>query len=302
MEDLRHVTINQVGGTQIVVSHNIGAEKGGNTKALVWIPGRNDYFYHTHVLKHVLDAGYDLFAVDFRRCGRAKNQGDKAHYTSSFEEYESDMDLALHYICGLKDYSNMTLYGHSTGGLFAIYYLNVGKQRSLFDRLLLNSPFFDWNHGYKEIILENVGCIPFLWKWFGGFAFKDTYELQEGGGVNLYTLKIAYNFRKACPDEMIDFDLKSTVDLPVYAGWVREISRVQSLLQKGHLKLSIPICLIYGGQDTVLDPADMDRFTIGKEVSMHYIDFAPHDVFVCDNPEDNSVGIDAMVEFLKNDL
>jgi alpha-beta hydrolase superfamily lysophospholipase len=48
----------------------------GNTKALIWLPGRNDSFFHVHVLQRFLDAGFDVFALDLRRCGRAKVGAD----------------------------------------------------------------------------------------------------------------------------------------------------------------------------------------------------------------------------------
>jgi hypothetical protein len=38
----------------------------------VWISGLNDSFYHVHVLDRFLNAGFDVFALDLRRCGRAK--------------------------------------------------------------------------------------------------------------------------------------------------------------------------------------------------------------------------------------
>ena len=43
-----------------------------NTKALLWIPGRNDSFYHVHILDRLLATGFDVHALDLRRCGRAK--------------------------------------------------------------------------------------------------------------------------------------------------------------------------------------------------------------------------------------
>ena len=44
----------------------------GNSRALLWIPGRNDSFFHVHVLPRFLEAGFDVYALDLRRCGRAR--------------------------------------------------------------------------------------------------------------------------------------------------------------------------------------------------------------------------------------
>ena len=67
----------------------------GNGKALLWVPGRNDSFFHVHVLRRFLDAGFDVFALDLRRCGRAKLGADgepavddlMAHDSHDFREY-----------------------------------------------------------------------------------------------------------------------------------------------------------------------------------------------------------------------
>lgn len=80
----------------------------GNSRALVWIPGRNDSFYHTHVLDRILEAGFDVYAVDLRRCGRARwsETGEEltpellAHDSYNFYEYfEVTIGLGV-WLCG----------------------------------------------------------------------------------------------------------------------------------------------------------------------------------------------------------
>mgnify|MGYP004172819101 CR=1 FL=1 len=34
--------------------------EAGNRKALLWIPGRNDSFYHVHLLDRLLASGFDV--------------------------------------------------------------------------------------------------------------------------------------------------------------------------------------------------------------------------------------------------
>ena len=45
-------------------------KRNGNKKALLWIPGLNDSFFHFHVLDRLLDL-YDVYAIDLRRCGKS---------------------------------------------------------------------------------------------------------------------------------------------------------------------------------------------------------------------------------------
>lgn len=79
----------------------------GNRKALLWLPGRNDSFFHTHLLDDLMYSfGYDIFALDFRRCGRAKFSKDGvqltpdllAHDSHDFYEYYEEIDAALAYL------------------------------------------------------------------------------------------------------------------------------------------------------------------------------------------------------------
>jgi 1-acyl-sn-glycerol-3-phosphate acyltransferase len=73
-----------------------------NRCALLWIPGRNDSFFHVHLLDGLLHrCGYDVFALDMRRCGEAKRAADSAtpvvdellaHDCGAFEEYFEEID------------------------------------------------------------------------------------------------------------------------------------------------------------------------------------------------------------------
>ncbi|CAM9856782.1 unnamed protein product, partial [Chrysoparadoxa australica] len=74
MEDelLTHVLFPLSGGEQGGCSF---MRTEGHTKAVIWLSGRNDYFHHPHVLDMLTAAGFDLYAVDLRRCGRAKLPG-----------------------------------------------------------------------------------------------------------------------------------------------------------------------------------------------------------------------------------
>ena len=45
-------------------------QREGNRNALLWLPGRNDTFYHLHILESILACGFDVWAIDLRRSGR----------------------------------------------------------------------------------------------------------------------------------------------------------------------------------------------------------------------------------------
>eukprot|EP00940_MAST-03C_sp_MAST-3C-sp2_P003628 g3628.t1 len=155
-----------------------------NRTALLWIPGRNDSFYHVHVLEDIVEKmGMDLFAIDLRRCGRAKLADDNvtqtvppllAHDSYNFEEYFEELDAAISLLkrpggtidasktvqestSGTPDgYKNVVVYAHSTGGLVAALYAHKGSLRKHIDGYIFNSPFWEWNQPwYEQLVLKN---------------------------------------------------------------------------------------------------------------------------------------------------
>lgn len=49
--------------------------KPGNKTALLWLPGRADYFYHPHVGKALEAHGVDVHVLNYRRCGLSRPAG-----------------------------------------------------------------------------------------------------------------------------------------------------------------------------------------------------------------------------------
>lgn len=44
-------------------------------RAVLYLHGRNDYFFQTHLAQAFLDAGYEFYALDLRACGRSAQVG-----------------------------------------------------------------------------------------------------------------------------------------------------------------------------------------------------------------------------------
>ena len=123
------------------------AQRAENRTAMLWLAGRNDSFYHVHLLPRFLDAGVDIFALDLRRCGRARfdimgNETTNAllaHDSFDFNEYYEEIDSAVHVILGRdvphaqpplldkKQYDSIVMYGHSTGGLIGAMFAADSK-------------------------------------------------------------------------------------------------------------------------------------------------------------------------------
>ena len=66
--------------------------------ALLWIHGMSDYFFQTHVAEYFTSQGYPFYAIDLRRCGRARTRGQRWHYTTDMAHYFPELTWALEVI------------------------------------------------------------------------------------------------------------------------------------------------------------------------------------------------------------
>lgn len=126
-------------------------------KAILCIHGFNDYFFQEIIADEFLKKGYDFYALDLRKYGRSILKNQKHNNMRSLSEYYEDIDQALSII---KEEGNqkIVLYGHSTGALITTLYATVRKDNPLFDVLICNSPFYDFNVPLSQKII----IIPIL--------------------------------------------------------------------------------------------------------------------------------------------
>ena len=221
-------------------------KRNGNKKALLWIPGLNDSFFHFHVLDRLLDL-YDVYAIDLRRCGRARGDilPDMAHDSHDFMEYMEEIDAAMAFINEKAPYEDIVLYGHSTGALIAALYAKNGDSAANLSGCIFNSPFWSFNlPWYSKQVAENAEMLPLA---------PDTI-VQKGGNLNVYSKSLYENFK-------FTSDLKSIDTLSLSAGWISAVAKVQSMLRRGELALSIPALVLYTEGDSVLKMSDMDNFS-----------------------------------------
>ena len=221
----------------------------GNRKALLWLPGRNDSFYHVHILDRLLATGFDVHALDLRRCGRSKYDTSGmeitdelfAHDSYDFGEYNEEIDAVLKYLknpgrrtvsdsiydggCG-KVYENVVCYAHSTGALVAASYgargsENSGAWRGALDGFIFNSPFFQFNLPWYQNVAMNSGLK----------IVDPDHVLATGGGTSDYSRKLFQHYGFRTPEH------KSLKELHVTAGWVAAVTNIQDQLVQGRLRL-----------------------------------------------------------------
>ncbi|GMH81744.1 hypothetical protein TL16_g09028 [Triparma laevis f. inornata] len=241
-----------------------------NRKCLLWIPGRNDSFFHVHVLQRFLDVGFDVYALDMRRSGRAKVGDDGnpavedrfAHDSYDFREYFEEIDATMKFLknpnklvgddemhlqdggCG-KVYDGIVMYAHSTGALVAGQYATGGAWRGAIDGYIFNSPFWSWNLSpLQKSAVQNAHKA----------GLPDSFVIDEGGAPNDYSLSMEkrYNFTKM---------LKSSKNLATTVGWCKAVTLAQEELKSGNMVLDQPCLVLSSTSDEVLDAGDIDRLS-----------------------------------------
>ena len=85
--------------------------------AVLYVHGFSDYFFQTAMADFFAARDFAVYALDLRKCGRARRPGQTAHYASSLLQYDADLDAALAVIEREQPGLPVTLLAHSTSGL-----------------------------------------------------------------------------------------------------------------------------------------------------------------------------------------
>lgn len=227
-----------------------------STKAFLYIHGFNDYFFQSEMGERFVDSGYNFYAVDLRRYGRSKEPWQYPFNIRNQKEYFADIDSAL--VQMRKDgNTDITLGGHSTGGLTVAYFgAEKGDQVGV-DRIVTDSPFLEWNFNsfMRNIAAPTIG--------FFGKIFKNA-KIKQG-----HCDGYAYSLLKEYYGEWTyNTDWKMVYSPPVTASWVGAINTAQSKLMKKAKNIKVPILVMHSSRkidgcnytpefqtgDAVLDP------------------------------------------------
>ena len=121
--------------------------------ALLWLPGRNDAFFHWHMLPMLQGCGFDLFVLSYRRVGECMRLGFVSNpmhishtVSGDFGEYHEEMSAALNFIQGGgagRRYKRTLGYAHSTGAPILLDY-PIAHGDGRFSSFVFNSPFLAW--------------------------------------------------------------------------------------------------------------------------------------------------------------
>lgn len=257
---------------------------GGSKRAYLYVHGFNDYFFQKEMGERMVDSGYNFYAVDLRRYGRSWQPWQYPFNVRKQSEYFADIDSALAQIRHDGN-TDITLSGHSTGGLTVAYMAAMRGGSIGVDRIVTDSPFLEWNFSAG---MRNVGApiIEFLGKIFKNSKIKQ-------GHCDGY----AYSLLKQYDGEWsYNTDWKMIYSPPVTFSWVGAINHAQSELMKKREKIAVPILVMHSSRkisgcnytpefktgDCVLDPFMIEERgkRLGSQRMVCAIDSGIHDLIL----------------------
>lgn len=271
-------------------------------KAYLYVHGFNDYFFQAQKGKIFVDSGYNFYAVDLRRYGRSRLPWQYPFNVRDQKEYFADIDSALAVI-RRDGNTDITLGGHSTGGLTVSYYAACRGARVGVNRIINDSPFLEWNF---NAFMRNVAApvIEFLAKMTPNSEVKQAH--CDGYAYSLlaqYAGEWTYNT-----------DWKMIYSPPVKFSWVGAINRAQRELMKKADYVSVPILTMASSRkidgcnfepefmtgDAVLDPQELIKrgAKLGSRAQTCVIDSGLHNLVLSPEPH-RTAAYDSMFRFLR---
>ena len=197
---------------------------------LLYIHGRNDYFFQRELAEDIAGCDGAFYALDLRRYGRSLRPGQRMGFVSNLSLYDEDISEALDLI--REDYSDLplVLMGHSTGGLLATLWAN--RHPGALDGLILNSAWLEMQtmasmRSAVAPILERIASRNPMWAVPGGDG-PDHYgrSLREGWNAldaPLPDSLAAYPDDPAVKGWSYALEWKRPGSYPAYAAWLEAI-------------------------------------------------------------------------------
>ena len=230
-------------------------------RGFLYVHGFNDYFFQADWGKEFVDSGINFYAVDLRRYGRSRLPWQYPFNVRDQREYFADIDSALSQMRrdGVTD---ITLGGHSTGGLTVAYFAASRGPRVGVNRVVTDSPFLEWNYNafMRKVAAPAVGAL--------GRMFPEA-EVKQG-----HCDGYAYSLLKQYDGEWTyNTDWKMIYSPPVKWGWIGSIDRAQAELSKKCNYIAVPLLVMTSSRkidgcdyspefltgDAVLDPEMLRR-------------------------------------------
>ncbi|RYJ05857.1 MAG: alpha/beta hydrolase [Actinomycetales bacterium] len=259
-------------------------------RAVIYVHGFSDYFFQKELAEFFVERGFAFYALDLRKCGRSKREGQTPHYVSDLALYDAELSQALAIVRHETSDAPVLLSGHSTGGLVLPLWvdrLNAlpgGSTGAGVSGLVLNSPWFDLQ-GKPQVRTVGTQVVRALAKVRPfermKLPFTDAYGSSLFSGAN----------------GVWDYDvaIKPLEGYPVTYGWLNAVRRGHAQLHRG-LDVGVPSLVLRSDKsyftrkwservdraDVVLDVKQIARWAgcLGGPVESVPIPDGRHDLFL----------------------
>ncbi|MFC4616884.1 alpha/beta hydrolase [Cellulomonas algicola] len=252
-------------------------------RAVLYLHGFVDYFFHPHVADALAQHGYDLHALDLRDFGRSIREGRVPNAARALSVYAEEIDAAVRLL--RERYASVSLLGHSTGGLVAALWAN-GRAGAV-DAVVLNSPWLDLRGS-----------------WFERHALTQALRVVGRVAPDVVVGHIAPHYGRALHSETggeWDFDLtwKPHDGFPARAGFIRAIRAGHRRVAHG-LDVHVPVLVLASDAsgpddrehdallttDSVLDVAHIRTLAprLGRDVTFVEVPGGAHDLALSPAP------------------
>lgn len=271
-------------------------------KAYLYVHGFNDYFFQAEMGDRFVDSDYNFYAVDLRRYGRSLEPWQYPFDIRDMKRYFQDIDSALS-IIRRDGNTDITLSGHSTGGLTTALYVSTRGAKCGVNRLVTNSPFLEWNFSglYRNFLIPIVGFMH---------NFSHDMKIKQG-----HCDGYAYSLLKEYHGEWTyNTDWKMVYSPPVTVSWINAISSAQSQLMKNARNITVPVLVLHSSRkidgcnwtpefqtgDCVLNPHEIAKrgARLGKKAQVVVADSALHDI-ILSRKEVRDKAYDAIFTFIR---
>lgn len=261
-------------------------------RAVLWVPGMTDYFFHAHVAQFLHGQGFACYGLDLRKTGRARQEGQHWHYSESLQDYFPDLSAAMDFLAG--EHPGVVPLAHSTGGLVVPLWLDhlrrTGDPRhAVVDGVILNSPWLDmmYPRAFVRVLRPLVRALGRRWP----------HLAIPGGNLGAYGASI---HRDHHGEWDYDVTMKPLGGHRKYLGWLRAVLAGQEQVHAGGVDVGTPALTLCSSRsrlgrpyspeadttDTVLDVAQIRYWAprLGDDVTVRAIEGARHDVFLSLEP------------------
>jgi alpha-beta hydrolase superfamily lysophospholipase len=272
------------------------------TRAVLYVHGFNDYFFQTHLADFYVEQGFDFYALDLRKHGRALREHQTPNYIANVSTYFEELDAAIGIIRDVDGHDRVLVNGHSTGALTTALWAHKRRADGVIDAMFMNSPFLEFN--VPATVRSTIG--PTM----AAVAKARPYSLVPAGLNTVYGTSIHADHEG---EWNFDKEWKPVVGYPIRAGWLAAIRAAHARAHAG-LEIAVPILVGMSGAtyrstkwseaahsaDAVLNPADMVRWAprLGRHITLVRFEGARHDLMLSRKPVRDQV-IEELARWLR---